>query len=38
VVLKRLCLADDDEPSPAESEFRALSLAREHGVPVPQPL
>ncbi len=38
VVLKRYWLPDGDEPSPAESEFRALSLARQHGIPCPAPL
>jgi aminoglycoside phosphotransferase (APT) family kinase protein len=38
VVLKRYWLPDGDEVSPAESEFRALSLAAEHGVPCPAPI
>jgi thiamine kinase-like enzyme len=38
VVLKRYWLPDGDEVSPAESEFRALALAAEHGVPAPAPL
>ena len=37
VVLKRYWLPEDDEPSPAETEYRALILAREHGVPCPAP-
>jgi aminoglycoside phosphotransferase (APT) family kinase protein len=38
VVLKRYWLPESEESSPAESEFRALTLASEHGVPAPQPL
>jgi aminoglycoside phosphotransferase (APT) family kinase protein len=38
VVLKRYWLPEVDELSPAESEFRALALAAEHGVPVPAPI
>jgi aminoglycoside phosphotransferase (APT) family kinase protein len=38
VVLKRFWLPEDGELSPAESEFRALALAVEHGVPAPEPL
>jgi thiamine kinase-like enzyme len=38
VVLKRYWLPEDGELSPAESEFRALALAAEHGVPAPAPI
>jgi aminoglycoside phosphotransferase (APT) family kinase protein len=38
VVLKRYWLPDGDELSPAESEFRALALATDHGVPAPSPI
>jgi aminoglycoside phosphotransferase (APT) family kinase protein len=38
VVLKRFWLPQDDDPSPAESEFRALALAAEHGIPCPAPI
>jgi aminoglycoside phosphotransferase (APT) family kinase protein len=37
-VLKRYWLPQDGELSPAETEFRALTLANEHGVPAPKPL
>jgi aminoglycoside phosphotransferase (APT) family kinase protein len=38
LVLKRFWLPEDDELSPAESEFRALALAAEHGIPCPAPI
>jgi len=38
VFLKRYWLPDGDEFSPAETEFRSLTLANEHGVPAPRPL
>jgi aminoglycoside phosphotransferase (APT) family kinase protein len=38
VVLKRFWLPEADELSPAESEFRALALAAEHGIPAPAPI
>lgn len=38
VVLKRYWLLEGDEPDPSESEFRALALASEHGVPAPMPI
>jgi aminoglycoside phosphotransferase (APT) family kinase protein len=38
VVLKRYWPPDGDELSPAESEFRALALAGDHGVPAPTPI
>jgi aminoglycoside phosphotransferase (APT) family kinase protein len=38
LVLKRYWLPEEGEVSPAESEFRALALAAEHQIPVPQPL
>jgi aminoglycoside phosphotransferase (APT) family kinase protein len=37
VVLKRFWLPENGEVSPAETEFRSLTLAKEHGVPAPQP-
>ncbi|MGH8947793.1 MAG: phosphotransferase, partial [Acidimicrobiia bacterium] len=38
VVLKRYWLPEPNEVSPAESEFRALALAAEHGIPAPSPI
>ncbi|HEY6627885.1 MAG TPA: aminoglycoside phosphotransferase family protein [Acidimicrobiia bacterium] len=39
VVLKRYWLPEPDEDiDPAESEYRALALAAEHGIPAPSPL
>ena len=38
VVLKRYWLPQSGEISPAESEFRALALAVEHGVSAPTPI
>jgi aminoglycoside phosphotransferase (APT) family kinase protein len=39
VVLKRYWMPGDDEhEEPAESEFRILTLAREHGIPAPEPI
>jgi aminoglycoside phosphotransferase (APT) family kinase protein len=38
LVLKRYWLPEPDELSPAESEFRALALASEHGIPAPAPV
>ena len=38
VVLKRYWLAEPGEISPAESEFRALALAIEHGISAPVPI
>jgi aminoglycoside phosphotransferase (APT) family kinase protein len=39
VVLKRYWLPESDEGiNPAESEYRALTLAAEHGIPAPTPL
>ena len=38
VVLKRYWLPESGEISPAESEFRALALAAEHGIAAPSPI
>ena len=38
IVLKRYWLPEPDEVSPAESEFRALALAAENGIPAPSPI
>ncbi len=38
VVLKRYWLPEPGEISPAESEFRALALAAEHGISAPSPI
>ena len=38
VVLKRYWLPEPNEVSPAESEFRALALAAEHGIAAPSPI
>jgi aminoglycoside phosphotransferase (APT) family kinase protein len=38
VVLKRYWLPEPGEVNPAESEFRALTLAAEHGITAPSPL
>ena len=38
VVLKRYWLPEPKEVSPAESEFRALALAEEHGIAAPSPI
>jgi aminoglycoside phosphotransferase (APT) family kinase protein len=38
VVLKRFWLPENGEVSPAEAEFRSLTLAGEHGIPVPTPI
>jgi len=38
VVLKRFWLPESDEVNPAESEFRALALAAQHGIAAPAPL
>lgn len=38
VVLKRYWLPEPGEISPAESEFRALALAAEHGIAAPSPI
>jgi aminoglycoside phosphotransferase (APT) family kinase protein len=38
VVLKRFWIPEDEELSPAESEFRALALAGAHGVAAPEPV
>jgi hypothetical protein len=38
VVLKRYWLPEEGELSPAESEYRALALAREHGISAPMPI
>jgi aminoglycoside phosphotransferase (APT) family kinase protein len=37
-ILKRYWLPEDGEISPAETEYRALTLARGHGVPCPAPI
>ena len=38
VVLKRYWVPESDDDEPAESEYRILTLAAEHGVPAPDPL
>lgn len=38
IILKRYWLPEDDEINPAETEFRALTLARDHDVPCPAPI